>query len=59
MFFPAPQLIDLCRETRAHALQVVDAFCHTDNCIHAPIAGVQQGFSSHWAFYPRANKAKL
>ena len=45
------QYIDLCKQTKEHALEVVTAFRTPANCLHAPIAGVPTD-RAHWAYYP-------
>lgn len=52
------QYISLCQDTRGHALQIVEAFLHPRNCVHAPIAGVPSE-RSPWAFYPAVTSQKL
>ena len=52
------QLIELCADTRKHALTIVDAFGHPEECVTAPIAGVKNE-DVPWAFYPAAKPEHL
>ncbi|XP_013421333.1 acyl-coenzyme A oxidase-like protein [Lingula anatina] len=45
------EYIKLCAVTREHALEVVEAFRHPSNCVHAPIAGIPSS-RAPWAYYP-------
>ena len=45
------QYINLCREARKHALDIVEAFGHPKICVGAPIAGIPND-DAPWAYYP-------
>ncbi len=51
------QYVELCKATREHALDVVNAFCHPSNCVHAPIAGIKRQ-GAEWAYYPSEMEMK-
>ena len=59
IFYSFLQYIALCREVSLNSLDIVEAFCHPENCVHAPIAGVKSD-NSPWAYYPQNGvKARL
>ncbi|XP_074662548.1 acyl-coenzyme A oxidase-like protein isoform X2 [Tubulanus polymorphus] len=48
------KMLELCKETRQHALSIIKAFDHPDVCVGAPIAGYYDE-SAPWAYFPELN----